>query len=96
VPGIGDIPLLGKLFQSKSVTRSHTELLVIITPEIVGPIPGGQPVPEIRFRNPFLPASTDTTLAQPATGAPPLRPSLDSVPIELLTQPPKKAAPPAK
>jgi len=96
VPGIGDIPLLGKLFQSKSVTRSHTELLVIITPEIVGPIPGGQPVPEIRFRNPFLPASTDTTLAQPATGAPPLHPSLDSVPIELLTQPPKKAAPPAK
>src|SRR6202008_1798775 len=39
VPGIGDIPILGKLFQSKSLTHSHTELLVIITPEIVRPIP---------------------------------------------------------
>jgi len=85
VPGIGDIPLLGKLFQSKSVTRSHTELLVIITPEIVGAIPGGQPAPEIRFRNPFLPSSTDAILAQPATGAPPLDVPLGSIPIELLT-----------
>jgi pilus assembly protein CpaC len=65
-------------------------LLVIITPEIVGPIPGGQPVPEIRFRNPFLPATTDAPLAQPATGAPPLHAPLDSIPIELLTQAPKK------
>jgi pilus assembly protein CpaC len=93
VPGIGDIPLLGKLFQSKSVTRSHTELLVIITPEIVGPIPAGQPLPEIRFRNPFLPPSTDATLAQPAAAAPPLHAPLDSIPIELLTQPKKPAAP---
>jgi len=78
VPGIGDIPLLGKLFQSKSVTRSHTELLVIITPEI-------------RFRNPFLPSSTDGPIAQPALGAAPLHAPSDSIPIELLTQPPKKA-----
>lgn len=35
VPGIGDIPVLGKLFQSKSKTRSRNELLVIVTPRIV-------------------------------------------------------------
>ena len=66
---------------------------MIITPEIVGPIPGGQPVPEIRFRNPFLPATTDGPMAQPATGAPPLRAPADSIPIEWLTQPKKPAAP---
>ena len=64
---------------------------MIITPEIVGPIPGGQPVPEIRFRNPFLPSSTGGPLAQPPLGAAPPHAPLDSIPIELLTQPQKKA-----
>jgi pilus assembly protein CpaC len=35
VPGLGDIPLLGKLFQSRSVTKSQDELLVMVTPHIV-------------------------------------------------------------
>jgi pilus assembly protein CpaC len=35
IPGIGDIPILGKLFQSKSFSKSKTELLVIVTPRIV-------------------------------------------------------------
>lgn len=35
VPGIGDIPILGLLFKSKGVDRSHTELLVIVTPIIL-------------------------------------------------------------
>ena len=30
VPGIGDIPVLGKLFQSKSFNKSKSELLVIV------------------------------------------------------------------
>src|SRR5207247_5674988 len=34
VPGIGDIPVLGKLFQSKSISRSNSELLVIITQQL--------------------------------------------------------------
>ena len=38
IPGISNIPLLGKLFQSRSVTRNNSELLVIVTPEIVRPI----------------------------------------------------------
>ncbi|PSH05241.1 MAG: type II and III secretion system protein [Acidobacteria bacterium] len=37
VPGIGDIPILGMLFRSKSVKRSNTELLVLVTPTIVDP-----------------------------------------------------------
>ena len=49
IPFIGDIPLLGKLFQSKSVTKQNTELIVIVTPELVRPIPAGQPVFELKL-----------------------------------------------
>ena len=38
VPGIGDIPVLGQLFRSKSVNTLNSELLVIVTPTIVDPV----------------------------------------------------------
>jgi len=37
LPGIGDIPILGKLFQSRSVNKLNSELIVIVTPTIVDP-----------------------------------------------------------
>ncbi len=38
VPGIGDVPVLGQLFRSRSLNRSNTELLVLVTPRIVDPV----------------------------------------------------------
>jgi pilus assembly protein CpaC len=35
IPGIGDIPVLGLLFQSKAAQKNQTELVVMITPEIL-------------------------------------------------------------
>jgi len=35
VPGIGDIPILGYLFKSKAAQKDQTELVVMITPEIL-------------------------------------------------------------
>jgi pilus assembly protein CpaC len=35
IPGIGDIPILGYLFRSKAALKDQTELVVIITPEIL-------------------------------------------------------------
>jgi pilus assembly protein CpaC len=35
VPGIGDVPILGQLFRSRSVNTLNSELLVIVTPTIV-------------------------------------------------------------
>jgi len=35
IPGIGDIPILGLLFQSKAAQKQQTELVVMITPEIL-------------------------------------------------------------
>jgi pilus assembly protein CpaC len=38
IPGIGDIPILGHLFRSRTVNRTNTELLVLVTPVIVDPL----------------------------------------------------------
>jgi pilus assembly protein CpaC len=35
IPGIGDIPILGLLFQSKAARKDNTELVVMITPQIL-------------------------------------------------------------
>jgi pilus assembly protein CpaC len=35
IPGIGDIPILGLLFKSKSAQKNKTELVIMITPEIL-------------------------------------------------------------
>lgn len=90
VPGISAIPVLGKLFQSKSVSKNNSELLVIITPEVVRPIPAGQATPELTFPNPFLPTNSGIPLRHPGmdkTGPVPVKPPLESVPFEMLAQP---------
>jgi pilus assembly protein CpaC len=51
IPGIGDIPILGRLFQSQSINRSHTELMVLVTPHIVDPVRMSGPAP-VPPRNP--------------------------------------------
>ncbi len=69
IPFIGDVPILGKLFQSMSVTKSNTELIVIITPEIVNPIPAGAPKPEIKFPDKFLPSLSGIPMENPSAPA---------------------------
>src|SRR6266403_447361 len=54
LPGIGDIPVLGKLFQSKSFNKSKSELLVIVTPHIVHPLTPDQVPHGPNFPQPFL------------------------------------------
>jgi pilus assembly protein CpaC len=45
IPGIGDIPVLGNLFRSRSINRSNSELMVLVTPRIVDPVKGLGPPP---------------------------------------------------
>jgi pilus assembly protein CpaC len=54
IPGLADIPVLGKLFTSRSVTKSNSELLIIVTPQLVAPIPEGQSLPDLPRPYPFL------------------------------------------
>jgi pilus assembly protein CpaC len=54
IPGLGDIPVLGKLFQSKSLNKSKNELLVIVTPHIVRPLSPDQVPHGPNYPQPFL------------------------------------------
>jgi pilus assembly protein CpaC len=38
-PGLGDLPILGPLFRSRDFQRSETELVIIVTPYLVKPVP---------------------------------------------------------
>ncbi len=42
IPGLGDLPILGALFQSDRFQRNETELVIIVTPYIVRPVNGDQ------------------------------------------------------
>ena len=85
IPGLGDIPVLGKLFQSRSRNKTNSELLVIVTPELVRPIPAGQPLPDIKL--PVLPLKESDKEAPrtppiSVTGAVGLPPGAEAVPVE--------------
>jgi pilus assembly protein CpaC len=54
IPGIGDIPVLGKLFQSTSVNKTNDELLVLVTPRIVRPLDKESTAPIPVMPVPFL------------------------------------------
>lgn len=54
IPWIGDVPVLGKLFQSKAFQRSKDELIVVVTPTIVKPSTSGQQPQGPKFTVPFL------------------------------------------
>ena len=40
-PVLGDVPILGALFRSTNFQRSETELVIVITPRLVKPVPAG-------------------------------------------------------
>ena len=52
VPGLAHIPILGALFKSRSVSKSKTELIVVVTPEMAG---SGAASWELPMPIPFLP-----------------------------------------
>jgi pilus assembly protein CpaC len=70
IPFLGDIPILGKFFQSSQVTKSDTELLVLVTPEIVKPIEVGAARPELKYPNKFLPPNSGIPMNTPDAKAP--------------------------
>lgn len=55
IPGIGDIPILGYLFRSKAAQKDQTELVVMITPQILNPDSPGVTSELPRLNEPYLP-----------------------------------------
>jgi pilus assembly protein CpaC len=89
IPGLGSIPLLGKLFQTRSVAKNNSELLVLVTPELVRPVAKGQKGPEIKFPTPFMKGTRTDLPATPGidvTGPVPTKPTQETVPVEELIQ----------
>ena len=84
-PLLGSIPIIGTLFRSTGFQRSETELVIIVTPRLVRPVPADQiRLPTDRVQPPseldlFLMGRTDK-----AVGTNPLDPN----------QPPKDGAKP--
>jgi pilus assembly protein CpaC len=91
IPGLSNIPLLGKLFQSKQTSKQNSELLVIVTPELVRPIPQGQPLPAIEFPKPVVidgvaRTTVPRTPGMETTGPVPHKSETESVPVEQLME----------
>jgi pilus assembly protein CpaC len=87
IPGLSNIPLIGKLFQSKSRQRNNSELLVLVTPELVRPIPAGRPTPELKMPLPFIEGVSTQAPRTPGmdvTGPVPVKPTQEKLPVEEL------------
>ena len=69
IPGIGDIPILGLLFKSKAAQKNQTELVVMITPEILrNDSPGVTPnLPNMT--EPYLPPIEQKKIVPPPAAA---------------------------
>ena len=52
IPGLGDIPILGNFFRSKSAQKSHSELMVLCTVKRISP--NTEPPPLPKDPKPFL------------------------------------------
>ena len=67
IPGIGDMPILGHLFRSRSTQKSNSELLVLITPSFVKPFGPGEAPPLPQFPEGFLGGPPDQSSTPPGT-----------------------------
>lgn len=75
-PILGDIPILGALFRSSSFQSEKTELLFVVTPRLVKPLPANYVLPTDNFNAPdkaefFLNGKLEGKPAEPATPAVP-------------------------
>jgi pilus assembly protein CpaC len=85
VPLLSSVPLLGKMFQSRTQSRGNNELLVIVTPEIVRPVAADQ-APQLAFPTP-LAGDNKTPQQNPPGAAGPARAiAVERMPVEQLLQ----------
>ncbi len=83
IPGLSNIPLLGKLFESRNIQRRNTELLVLVTPELVRPIPSGSATPDVKMPKPFMKDTRPGAPQNPADKEGHL-PTVKVIPVESL------------
>jgi pilus assembly protein CpaC len=87
IPGLADLPVLGKLFTSKTITANNSELLVIVTPEFVAPVADPKSVPDLERPLKFMEGkgimnTPPRTPGPDVTGAPSLKPKRTEIPVQ--------------
>ncbi len=92
IPFLGDIPILGKFFQSMQRTKNNTELIVIVTPEIVAPVPAGTDIAIPRQTQPYLPPNSNTPMHTPDQAVT-QQPAPTTMPVEQLIESMKPETP---
>jgi len=70
-PILGEIPILGALFRSSSFKNDKTELLFVVTPRLVKPLPANYALPTDNFKEPtrkefFLDGKMEGQSVEPA------------------------------
>ncbi len=86
IPFLGDIPILGKFFQSMTRSKNNSELIVIVTPELVNPVPAGTDIALPKIPQPFLPPNSNTPMHTPDTPAPDQVAAPGTMPVEQLIE----------
>ncbi|MDR3384523.1 type II and III secretion system protein family protein [Cupriavidus basilensis] len=76
LPGAGELPVLGNLFRSTNFQQDKSELLFVVTPRLVKPLPANYPMPTDSFGAPtpgevFINGNME---GHPATPTPPAMP----------------------
>src|SRR3954465_2651431 len=82
IPGIGDIPILGYLFKSKAAQKNRTELVVMITPQILREGSPGVTNALPKLGEPFMsPLDDKKSIAPPAPAFTPGTPTSSNAPV---------------
>ena len=93
IPGIGDIPILGLLFKSKAASKEQTELVVMITPQILARSSSGVTTTLPSTPEPFLPPIPAKKLIEPLPPA--FTPARSGAALSPAAAPPAAAPAPA-
>lgn len=64
VRGLGDVPIIGNLFRSRSTKKTSNELLVVITPHFVKPLPSDEKVKLPDMVDTFMPTVAEQKAAK--------------------------------
>lgn len=81
IPGLGDLPVLGSLFSSINYQRNNTEMVVLVTPQLVEPL-DPQQVPPVPGSEMGHPDDWQLFALGQLEGTPRPAPQVDGVPRE--------------
>jgi len=99
LPGVGDLPVVGALARSTKFQQDKSEVLFVVTPRLVKPLPANYPMPTDTFGTPipgevYLDGNMEGHVRVPPANAPVPAPAAQPAPAPA-TQAPATSAPQA-